>query len=450
MSNKFVKISIVLIFMLFVMGLFNFCFAYEFNEDNYDVKYSFNVGSYTYRIGLYDIEFDRLTKDNSIGHNTSSSNFEVSNIDSYSKIYGTHFSLDTLYCIVLPADNSGNNFTSLHNINGVLSCGSNGSSYYIYEYDFDTEMWTYKTYTSSLFIQVGSVSYPLRNFISFDNEVKIYNDNTIDNLLFSSDDFVDSIPTDEELITGCDFNVRLEFGNGDNLLDTYPTNNHIGMQQVTIIHSLTNWNNYNVKLSITLEEYGWLISQRFHYSMYSMNMTSSEIKDVNTICIEEPVLLDIVLNDYLAIYSAQEDKYVRLVYKVYSKFTEELLLTRTIRFRFDGDGFILQDSSDINGSILEDTLQDSDGNIVENNDNNVISNGTDLSDINTDFDFSSGFDLDVDTLKGTLENSIDSSKSFFDLFSTFLGLLPIWISTLLYFFLFGIIIITLYRFLRGA
>lgn len=58
--------------------------------------------------------------------------------------------------------------------------------------------------------------------------------------------------------------------------------------------------------------------------------------------------------------------------------------------------------------------------------------------------------MSLSDLKNYLSEMVDGSIGFFSLLSTFLLLLPTWISSLLYFFLFGIIVITLYRFVRGA
>ena len=56
----------------------------------------------------------------------------------------------------------------------------------------------------------------------------------------------------------------------------------------------------------------------------------------------------------------------------------------------------------------------------------------------------------LSSLKVHLSDMLDNSIGFFGLMASFLLLLPTWISSLLYFFLFGIIVITLYRFVRGA
>ena len=58
--------------------------------------------------------------------------------------------------------------------------------------------------------------------------------------------------------------------------------------------------------------------------------------------------------------------------------------------------------------------------------------------------------MSLSSLKTHLSDMLDNNIGFFGLMASFLLLLPTWISSLLYFFLFGIIVITLYRFVRGS
>jgi len=61
MSNRVIKISIVLIFMLFVTGLFNFCFAYAVDNDfelvNTVVSYNVAVSGVDCTVPLYKAKF---------------------------------------------------------------------------------------------------------------------------------------------------------------------------------------------------------------------------------------------------------------------------------------------------------------------------------------------------------------------------------------------------------
>ncbi len=78
---------------------------------------------------------------------------------------------------------------------------------------------------------------------------------------------------------------------------------------------------------------------------------------------------------------------------------------------------------------------------------NELSNNSPHSE---NYNFNSLYDLSSIDLHDNLSNMINNSIGFFGLISTLLLLLPAWISSLIFFFFTGLIIITLFRFVRGS
>lgn len=190
MNSKIIKVSMVLIFMLFFTGLFNSVFAYEFDVDKFNKVYEFNADSGDYFIGNYNVDFDRLTYSNSSGHSSYIyNNFIADDINNYSKIYGINFNNNKLYCAVLPLFSKGGlpiTYLCLTSKNGSLYCGTRGFSFIIYIYDFDNNSWSCNSWSTSL----GSY---FNYIIGFDNEVKIYDSTDLEtaNVLFDSADFIE-------------------------------------------------------------------------------------------------------------------------------------------------------------------------------------------------------------------------------------------------------------------
>lgn len=186
MNSKIIKISILIIVMLFFAGLFNSVFGVEFDINNYKIIYELEVNSmYTLKIGKSGVEYNfaRLTFDNITVHDSYPfNNFVEQDIDTYTKIYGVNFNNNKLYCAVLPLTEKGGlpiNYLCLTGKNGSLYCGSKGSSFVIYEYNFESDTWNYKSYSDSIFTWF--------NFcVGFDNELKIYDSTNISsaNVLF--------------------------------------------------------------------------------------------------------------------------------------------------------------------------------------------------------------------------------------------------------------------------
>lgn len=78
---------------------------------------------------------------------------------------------------------------------------------------------------------------------------------------------------------------------------------------------------------------------------------------------------------------------------------------------------------------------------------NELSNGSLNS---SDFNFSGLYDLNQEQLTQNVNGLINNTTGFFSIVTTILLLLPPWISSLIFLFLTGLIVITLLRFLRGA
>lgn len=186
MNSKIIKVSMVLIFMLFFAGLFNFVFAFDFDVGKYEVSLSWKSDVYDYDIGYYPVEYDKLTSNNSINYNETDV-FKSSEINSYSKVYvGVMYNYDRLYCMVLPkSTNLEYNITSLYSntlgsASGKLSCGYDGSCFYIFEYDFDSKVWVFDSVSNYNVVNIDGFYMLLSSFIGFDNDVIIYDSTDLD------------------------------------------------------------------------------------------------------------------------------------------------------------------------------------------------------------------------------------------------------------------------------
>lgn len=437
MGNRVIKVSMVLIFMMFVTGLFNFCFAYTAtNVTQYDI--SINEESYTLSVGeLENLESLKVTSDN-----IDSTYYEL-----YSKYGYCYFIAGSeLRCFIPIAECNGfyTRSSSSYNLycgnvaeNTVLNYGENNVVGYSFKYNSSTSTWSLTTSST-----IAGVSL---NYTIIDCSVPIYvfSDNTNTSYI----ELVNlNIPSTEELITNFDFDVKLTFEPGT--FDVPNSSKYVFRNgfDCLVQHNLSNWSDYLVTLDIELSSYTGIWINKFVFDYYD---SSHELK-YNNQEISEKINLNVLENEYYSIKSVSNTSdNVILTYNIYSKYTNEFLYKRVIKFCFD-KGKWWDIFSKSTGNIISDEIYSSDGSIVNNESNDLSSNGTILNKPINNYDFDDLYSLDKDTLQTNVSDLITDSANFFDLFSLFLVMLPGWISSLLYLFFFGIIVITLLRFVRGA
>lgn len=453
MKSKIIKVSIILIFMMFSTCLFNFCFAFNVNITKTHDFVMDDKNTYTAYFGQIS-DLPEITETNLVD---TSSSFNYTSLDYYNFYNNNGYIIryfplvDKLYLYIpttvakgiipFTASVSPNLFCFTLNLNDV-TIYNNTIQFYCFVYNTDARVWeidsvlldSFAFSENSIFLSssYGMYGYTDTELNSFSLVCEAYNGIVIP-------------PTDEELISTCDFKVNFKFNpkNSD-----YPVNvdNHWYVYETALItHSMSNWENYNINMSISLNKDSSARNNDTYFELY--DISGKKLIEKTKLVYGTSISSSLSEDDFYILLTDNINDVVKVNYDIYN-FNNELLLKKqyVIKFAYGGFG-----SVDFTGTVIEENTYDSNGTLIESGNTSFETNGNDETNYtNNNYQFDSLYKLDKNTLQANATDLINGSSEFFGLVSLFLFMLPSWISSLLYLFFFGIIIITLLRFIRGA
>lgn len=425
MNSKTIKISVLIIVMLFFVGLFNSVFAYSFDVDNYTVKFEFgkntNRAKFVYA-GIYPVDFDRLNTSN-VQYN--SNGLYTSYINDSSKIYTINFEDNNLYCYCLGYDSNNKCYSQSVSFYGYDSVSKTfmgaynnfkGYNFYIYVYDFDNKCWNFSK---------SSTDFLAYNMIGFDGEVKFYDDVNSDtaNLIFDSSNFIEEKNlTDEELISNCDFKVNFNFNPPGK---DYPVgfDKHMYLYENCVVtHSMSNWSNYIVNMSVSLNKEKTYNGDDTYFEYY--NSAGKKIVDKTKLYYNKVEKTVVNEGDFYGLFSDNIADVVKINYEICNK-SGNLLLKKEYLVKFSHGGSFFE--TDSTGTILKETTFDSSGNLIESTDKSFNTNGFDQTDINKDY---TGDVSDITGLTSSATETIKLAKECFSILPGFIwAMVGIFLST---------------------
>lgn len=413
MKSKIIKVSIILIFMLFSAGLFNFCFALTLGTD-FEITNTITMPkSKEMHWVKSNVTYDLPNENNVQAYNEN----VVFDINELLNCYNNNGYIYTFY----RWSSAGEYRLQLdipHESNAVISYSyyddsacfrstkygdetySNVPFYKLY-YDFATNTWyVHKSNNTTFGLGLAHYQYYL------DSSLPIY-----DGLWDTGNIIYESIkqPTNEDLITNCDFKVNFKFAPKS---EDFPSDN-VGSRwswfcRLLVQHSMTNWDeNYNVKVNLSVvnktEPNG------LYYDLYNSN--GEEIQKKKHI--KEGILSEDVNNgDFLLMFTDNLQDTFKLEYEIYNK-SDELLMRKIYTFKFTKSGLTAYNST---GTIISEQTQDSTGQDIESNENSFNTNGYDnTSNNNNDNDY-----YDV----SNLNNLISSANETVNLTQKCFAILP--------------------------
>lgn len=429
MSNKIIKVSIVLIFMLFSSCLFNFCFAAisESDLEVVDTIVSYNDSGTTTSVPLYKSNFSYIEC-------PTENKYKLYYYDTYDDLLKCFVSNKPLVLLC----NRNDWRLYLHEVNedgsyGVLTCDR-------YTYNSNTAKWSY----NKTFNAVGNMNISECLWLVDYSDPNLYGYATSENTELVQL-YPQQPPSIEELIAGCDFKVNFKFNptNSDFPADV---DHHLDLyDECLVTHTMSNWSNYKVSMGITLNRKSQYSGSDTYFELYSLN--GEKLIEKSNVLYNSIISSELSENDFYVLFSDNIDNIVKIIYYIHN-YNNELLFSKEYTLKFSSGGF---GSVDCTGTIITENAYDSNGDSMNKGNTSFETNGYDDTDYsNSAYDFDSLYKLDEESLKTNTMNLISSSADFFGLMSLFLYMLPNWIASLLYLFLFGMIIITLLRFARGS
>lgn len=362
MSNRIIKVSILLIFMMFVTGLFNFCFALTL-----DPSYFIDVDFKDY--GVKQFSPDTIDMSSISSTNLSYVNSYIDTPDGFDLLYFEYYSS---YRVALHDIQKGDKQDYFCYKSSWLRCsrGSYQGSVHIFQYNFDKGLWeSYEagasTLTNELPAKIGTWS-----------TANIYSSGSnTSTLLYEANELIVE-PTEEEIRQQFDFKINIDF---QKTLENETYIDRTDGYSALITHSLIGWEDYyKVEVDVTNSQTGvwnsW--SNRYYLDYY----------DKNNSLLEEKLYIkgeggtnwyhfNMQEGDYFTIFSkANNVQLVTLYYKIYNKSDNILLASRKVSFMFDTDYDPIRET--LSGHISFDEYKDSDGNDISENKDSVVTNGT--------------------------------------------------------------------------
>lgn len=440
MKSKIIKVSIILIFMMFSAGLFNFCFALEYTNfiegggiplKSVETDNAGNSIS-TLKNAILLPKYNEPSFDNIVGSPdfsglvspTTKESVYTNNINNHKYILYLYNGQDgyQLFCDVpindgfvftIKKDGFVDIFlTELYKPNVI-------SSVVRLVYDFDNNCWNvgYKYNNNPLKPQsfqysISGEFYLIESYIDIYHSIKNATSFNESRLIYDAPEYVDE-PTEEELIVNCDFKVNFKFS-PDN--DDYPTkvDKHWYVYETCLVtHTMSNWSNYKVDMSISANKENSRGGANTYFELYNNNGD----KLINKHDLENNIAVngDLAEGDFYLLLTDNISDVMTITYNIYNNYTSELIMKKVYKVKFSQGGF---GAVDYTGTIIEDSTYDKNGEIISGSNTGFETNGNDATTGTGSSDYYDVTDLELITNNAT--NTINLTKQCFAILPGFI------------------------------